>query len=77
MRASRVRVHSFGMSLETEIHDFGHASEHTYATFVYFQVVDTTGIVTTSLLCPKTKVTPFKLQSIPGLKLTSQLFSAN
>ena len=62
-----VRVTSF------QIHGFSDASEDAYAGVVYFRMVDSTGMVHTSLIMSKSKVSPIKWLSIPRLELCGAL----
>ena len=52
-----------------QIHGFCDASENAYAGVVYLRMADSTGVVHTSLVMSKTKVSPIKRLSVPRLEL--------
>lgn len=53
----------------TQLHGFSDASEEAYAGVAYFRIVDSTGVIHTSLVMSKTKVAPVRHLTIPRLEL--------
>lgn len=63
-------------SVRTELHGFSDASEAGYAAVIYLRQIDANSVVSTSLICSKSKVAPLKRLSIPRLELCgAQLMS--
>ena len=59
-----------------ELHGFSDASDLAYAAVVYLRSTDTEGVVHTSIVIAKTKVSPIKCVTIPRLELCGVLVVA-
>jgi len=59
--------------LLTQLHRFCDASDKAYASVVYLRTVYSDGHIQTVLIASKTRVAPFKKQSIPRLELLGML----
>jgi hypothetical protein len=62
--------------VDRQLHRFGDASEHGYAGVVYLRTVQADGIISVTIVCPKAKVAPTKLISLPRLELCAALLLA-
>ncbi|XP_047504423.1 uncharacterized protein LOC125049318 [Pieris napi] len=62
--------------ISTELHCFVDASQNAYAACLYLRSVDPKGIISTALLCAKTRVSPIKPLTIPRLELCAALLGA-
>lgn len=67
---------NLGDVIGTELHGFSDASELAYAAVVYLRSTDTGGVVHSSIVTAKTKVSPIKRVTIPRLELCGALVVA-
>ncbi|GFX60305.1 integrase catalytic domain-containing protein [Trichonephila clavipes] len=56
-------------SIRTELHGFSDSSEKAYGVALYIRCINTSGEISVSLLCSKSKVAPLKSITIPRLEL--------
>ncbi|XP_011858940.1 PREDICTED: uncharacterized protein LOC105556458 [Vollenhovia emeryi] len=59
-----------------ELHGFSDASNLAMAAVVFIRIIDSTGNISTNLVCSKTRVAPLKRLTIPRLELTAALMLA-
>ncbi|XP_070522380.1 uncharacterized protein [Cardiocondyla obscurior] len=59
-----------------QLHGFSDASQLAMAAVIYVRVCNNNGLISSQLVCSKTKVAPIKRLSIPRLKLTAALLLA-
>lgn len=72
---NKIKRHIFneGVSIKSPAHTFGNASERTYGAAIYLQAILKNEVVTTRIFCAKSKIFPFKLQSLSHLELWAAL----
>ncbi|KAJ8955219.1 hypothetical protein NQ318_000244 [Aromia moschata] len=63
-------------SIEIQIHGFSDASEAAYGACLFVRSVDTSGEISSCLLCAKSRVAPLKTLTLPRLELCGALLLA-
>lgn len=59
-----------------QLHGFSDSSSHAYGACIYLRCMDAQGIISTQLLCSKSRVAPLRSTTIPRLELCAALLLA-